>query len=80
MAESKNDTSVPPGTEVQIASSNERWSEFTLDDGTVIRVKASIVKVIRDEEFDPAGNPIYSIQASITSVIVKVPESLRRKE
>lgn len=75
-------TSMPEGVEVPVASSNERWSEFVLEDGSVIKAKLSLLGVIRHtNEWDPNGNPIYSIQASVTSAVVKVEdEKLRRPQ
>lgn len=68
------------GSEVQIAESNEKWSEFTLEDGTVLQIKTSLVSAIRvDGEFDQEGNPSYALKMQPMIAVVNVPEGLRRK-
>lgn len=38
------------------------WNEYELEDGSVIRTKTVITKVLRlDGYFDPYGNPIYVV-------------------
>jgi hypothetical protein len=69
------------GVQVQVEESTERWSEFTLEDGTVIRAKASIASCVRvDGQYDPLGNPLYLTNFQPILTIVSVPESLRKKE
>ena len=68
------------GHEVPIDSSAEKWSEFVLEDGTVIRAKVSIISAIRlDGEYDPAGNPAYQINASPVIGIIYSEEKLKKK-
>lgn len=67
------------GTRVSIQESTERWSEMTLEDGTVLRVKPAIVSVIRvDNRFDPEGNPMYAVQGGHMLAIKSVPDHLKR--
>ena len=66
--------------EVQVEESTERWSEFQLQDGTVVRVKATILSAARiDGQYDPQGNPMYQMNIAPVVTISSVPESLRRK-
>jgi hypothetical protein len=70
---------VVDGAEVLVKESNERWSEITLEDGTVIRIKPNVISAIRiDGQYDPEGNPMYGIKAGHNVTIVSSPESLRR--
>jgi hypothetical protein len=66
--------------EVPILESTERWTELTLEDGAVIRLKPMIVGVIRVEgQWDQEGNPIYAIKGGPNLMsIVSVPERLKR--
>jgi hypothetical protein len=62
---------VRDGSEVAVRESTERWTETTLEDGTVIRIKVSVVGAVRiDGEYDPDGNPAYSLKMNpiITTV------------
>ena len=68
------------GSEVMVGESSEKWSEFTLEDGSVIRVKTSVVSAIRiDGEFDQDGNPAYALKMQPQVAIINVPDRLKRK-
>jgi len=63
---------------VDITNSNELWSEFTLADGSILRLKPSLVDVQRQRgKFSPDGNPIYNINAGLL-IGVRAPEGLRQ--
>ncbi|HEY6351977.1 MAG TPA: hypothetical protein VI636_21490 [Candidatus Angelobacter sp.] len=67
------------GSEVQVKEATERWSEITLDDGTVLRVKPNILSAVRMEgQHDADGNPIYAIKGAQSAMIVSAPQHLRR--
>ncbi len=57
-------------TPVDVVQSNEKWIDYLLDDGAVIRFKPVLKKALRIEgELDPEGNPVYMMQhANIMSV------------
>jgi hypothetical protein len=68
------------GVEVQVDESTERWSEFKLQDGTILRVKATVLSAVRvDGEYDPAGNPIYVTNISPVITLASVPDRFRRQ-
>ena len=72
---------VKEGVEVGVAESVEKWTEVTLGDGTVARLKASILGAVRiDGEYDPNGNPAYAMQIQATVTVVSSPEVLRKPE
>ena len=85
MAERKTKVTLPTGEtaegfEVPVENSNERWSEIKLEDGTVIRVKMSVITAVRvPGQYDLAGNPMYVMNMTPTIAIVSVPENLRKK-
>jgi len=71
----------PPvdGSEVGVSEATERWSEITLEDGTVIRVKPNVISAIRiDGQHDPEGNPMYAVKANQIALIVSAPQHLRK--
>jgi hypothetical protein len=57
------------------------WSEYTLDDGTVIRAKAALIDVkTAVGQFNPlTGEPIYVLQLTIVNSAI-VPENLKKKQ
>lgn len=66
------------GIEVQVEESNERWSEFTLQDGAIIRAKLTVTSAVRvDGQFDMFGNPLYVANPSPLLSVVSVPEQYR---
>jgi hypothetical protein len=68
------------GFDVPVEESNERWSEFKLEDGTVLKVKMTVVSAVRVEgQFDPQGNPTYVMNMTPVIAVVDVPERLRKK-
>jgi hypothetical protein len=68
------------GSEVMVSESSEKWSEFTLEDGSVFRIKTSLVSAIRvDGEFDQEGNPAYALKMQPQIVMINVPDRLKRK-
>jgi len=67
------------GSEVQVKESTERWTEVELEDGTVVRLKASLMGAVRVEgEWDAQGNPAYALKVTPNIVIVSTPDHLRR--
>jgi hypothetical protein len=68
-----------PSEPVDIVSTKEGWSEFVLQDGTVIRTKAVLLdakKMIG--QFNAAGDPIYAMQI-IMAHQARVPDDLKKK-
>lgn len=58
----------------------KKWSEFLLDDGSKIRVKASVLSAIRiDGKYDDQGNPVYVLNLS-PSIVTIPAEELKRKD
>jgi hypothetical protein len=66
--------------QVDIVGSKDGWSEYTLNDGTVLRVKAAVFDVKSAVgQYAPDGDPIYLVQSAMV-IQVKAPESLKRKK
>lgn len=63
-----------PREPIDIISSKDGWSEFTLSDGTVLRAKAVVLDVKKMVgQFNPEGEPIYEMQLTMVSQ-ARVPE------
>jgi hypothetical protein len=64
---------------VDVTRSDEKWNEYTLSDGTKLRVKPVVTEVWRVEgNYDADGNPLYLSKTAMVQA-VEVPESLKRK-
>jgi hypothetical protein len=66
-------------TEVPILKSEERWNEYELEDGSIIRFKATATGVLRLEHHGPDGNPVYIVQNGQVVSLVSAPEHLKKK-
>ncbi len=63
---------------VEVNQSNERWNEYLCEDGTVLKMKLVLKKVLRvDDQYDAEGNPLYVMQSTNIST-VNSPKHLRK--
>jgi len=67
--------------EVGVAESTEKWSEFTLEDGTVLKMKVTLGGAHRVVgKYDPVtGNPMYTLQAMPQVMMGHIPDELKKK-
>lgn len=66
--------------DVPVSESLERWCEFTLEDGTVIRAKTSLLSAARlKNEYDD-GKPIYVLNLGGTISVASIPDALLKKK
>ncbi|MDW7761652.1 MAG: hypothetical protein SCM96_13590 [Acidobacteriota bacterium] len=66
------------GEEIEFRPKQEDWNTYELEDGSIIRFKAIVTKVIRTEKRHPVRNePIYSV-SSTNVVEAIVPDKLKR--
>jgi hypothetical protein len=65
--------------EVAVNESTERWTEVKLEDGSVIRLRTSVIAAARIvDRWDPEGNPMYSLKINQIIVVANAPEHLRK--
>lgn len=65
-------------TVVEIVESVERSNEIRLKDGTILNLKATIVEVVRLEQWDADGNPLYGVKSQNILTVVKCPDYLKK--
>ena len=66
------------GLEVRFRSNHEEWNDYTLEDGTSLRMKAVVSEIVRlDGEFDNEGNPVYLVK-STNVLVIKAPDNLKK--
>lgn len=57
-------------TPIEVNQSNERWNEYLLEDGTVLKMKLILKKVLKVEgEVDAEGNPVYVMQSTNVTAV-----------
>jgi hypothetical protein len=62
-----------------VVASKDGWSEYTLDDGTVLRLKAALLDAKRAvNQYGPDGNPLYVFQFTVINQLI-APKNLRKK-
>ena len=68
-----------PSEPIDIVSSKDGWSEFTLADGTVVRAKAAVLDVKKMVgQYTPEGEPIYVLQLTVVNQ-TRVPDNLKKE-
>lgn len=77
---SKTSSATVKKVPIKVKKTDENWSDYTLEDGTVLSVKQIVLEVFKHEgAFNQYGEPIYEIRG--TPVMhSKVPAKLTRKE
>lgn len=66
--------------EVDFETESEPWVVAKLKDGTTLRIRVNITKIIRTEYHDPlTGEPAYIVQSQ-TQMRTQVPNNLRKFE
>ena len=63
-------------TDVDFKTEKEVWNEYTLEDGSVLKFKTIVSSIIRTEDYNQTGDPIYLIRSTNVSR-VKVPEEMK---
>lgn len=58
-------------------SDSEQWIRIELEDGTILKFKAIILKVSRLEENTPLGEPQYVVESQNVAVVEKVGSSVK---
>lgn len=66
------------GEDIEFETEKESFNIYILHDGTKLKLKAVVAKIIRLDAYGPDGNPLYMVNAS-NVLVTDVPESLQRK-
>ncbi len=72
------------GEEMNFKKLREEWSEYELEDGTVLRIRTEIVRVVRlKEKWTADGEPVYVVRStnllspSVPPNLIKKPEKVQ---
>ena len=67
-----------PIEQMDVETSKTAWSEFTLNDGTIVRVKGVVIDVKKaKDQYAADGKPIYLLQMTLVNDLV-VPQGLMK--
>lgn len=67
-----------PGQSISFEPTSEPFSQYTLADGTTVKVKMVMLDAARLDAFNDQGEPVYQFQFQQILGIV-APDSLKRK-
>ena len=56
---------IPKGKIQPFECENEPWVEYNLADGNTLLIKHIILKIIRAEQKNPDGSPVYAVQGHV---------------
>ena len=58
--------SLQSSTEIEMLEAKERWSEYRLADGTILRLKPVMIAIFRaDGQTTPEGEPVYNMKSTL---------------
>ena len=64
--------------EANVLEAKETWSEYSLEDGTILRIKPVMITVSRAEgEHTPEGDPVYNMKSTLVTD-VRSPQHLKK--
>lgn len=66
------------GQQIDVQTSSESWNTYKLEDGTVLKMKIVLLDVVRLDEHDLNGNPLYQFAAH-QIVSITPPDELKKK-
>ncbi len=66
--------SLPKGKSVSFKPLLEDWNYYSLDDGYIVGIKLVATKILKTEQIDPEGNPIYVVFSSNVLKVMKPDE------
>lgn len=58
------------GELVEIVDQKEPWSEYRLQDGTLIRTKQTLMQLVKMDTPGPDGKPVYTMQTQPTIMVI----------
>ena len=65
--------------EIDFSEEKEFWNEYTLKDGTTLKVKLVLRGVKRLSRYEPDGTPVYVINSMNVVRAVNVPPEIKAK-
>jgi hypothetical protein len=64
--------------QVEIVTDREVWNIFKLVDGTILKTRLIVNKVLKSKSFNQFGEPVYTISSNVSQT-TNVPDQLRSK-
>jgi hypothetical protein len=58
------------GESMDIIEIKEPWAEYILEDGTKIKAKQAIVNIVKLDQKNPDGTPVYVLQGQPMMLVI----------
>jgi len=65
------------GTLVDFETVREEYNTYKLSDGATVRMKTVVTSIIRTQEFNPDGEPVYIVNSQ-NVLVADVPDELKQ--
>jgi hypothetical protein len=59
------------GELLEIVDHKEPWSEYRLEDGVTLRMRQVVMQIVKLEEKDSGGNPIYVVNGQPVLTVIR---------
>ena len=59
------------GQDLEFEPLQERWNEYRCEDGSLVKIRLVVSKIVKLDRLDPFGQPIYQIVS--TNVVSAAP-------
>lgn len=66
------------GEEMEFEVLGEKWNEYRVEDGTKLRMKTVVTRIVKTKEYNQDDDPIYVVNSQ-NILTVKAPDNLKRK-
>jgi len=65
------------GEQLEFEGEKESWNKYRTEDGSIIRLKVVVSKIIRINQYSSSGDPVYMVN-STNLVDADVPDGLKK--
>jgi len=65
------------GIELDFDEIEEKWNEYQVKDGTKIKMKLVVTRIVKTKEYNQEGDPVYFINSQ-NILVAKVPPELKK--
>lgn len=66
------------GQSVDFTAKSENWQQYELEDGSQLKMKIVLLDVVRLDEYNENGDPVYQFSAQ-QLIGIQVPDEFKKK-
>lgn len=65
------------GEELDFEPLKESWNEYRCTDGTYVRLKIVVSKIVKLDKWNPQGEPIYQVASANVLAVTPSPQDMK---